>query len=74
MKPEARKINKAIGERVRELRMASGVSQQEMGGALGVSFQQIAKYELGRSRVSAAALVLSAQKLRCEIAQFYKTV
>lgn len=48
--------DKAIGERIRTQRMAIGVSQEELGSRLGVSFQQVQKYEKGANRISAVRL------------------
>jgi transcriptional regulator with XRE-family HTH domain len=45
-----------LGEKIRTRRVASGMSQDELGHALGVSFQQIQKYEKGVNRVSAVRL------------------
>ena len=41
-----------FGHRMRERRMILGMSQTELGAALGVTFQQIQKYERGVNRVS----------------------
>ena len=49
-------VDAYIGAQMRERRLALNMSQQELGRALGVSFQQIQKYERGRNRVSAARL------------------
>ena len=49
-------VDAYIGARMRERRLALNMSQRELGRALGVSFQQIQKYEGGRNRVSAARL------------------
>jgi len=49
-------VDAYIGARMRERRIALNMSQDELGRALGVSFQQIQKYERGRNRVSAARL------------------
>jgi transcriptional regulator with XRE-family HTH domain len=49
-------VDAYIGARMRERRIALNMSQLELGRALGVSFQQIQKYERGRNRVSAARL------------------
>jgi transcriptional regulator with XRE-family HTH domain len=48
--------DKAIGERIRTQRMATGMSQEELGSRLGVSFQQVQKYEKGVNRISAVRL------------------
>ena len=48
----AGKADAYTGERIREARLAIDMSQDELGKALGVSFQQIQKYEKGVNRVS----------------------
>ena len=45
-----------IGARIRERRLALNLSQAGLGEVLGVSFQQVQKYEGGKNRVSAARL------------------
>ena len=52
-----------IGERVKAARMAAGLNQTELGGAAGISFQQIQKYETGRDRISASFLQVLAKAL-----------
>ena len=49
-------IDAHIGAQMRERRLALDMSQDQMGKELGVSFQQIQKYEKGMNRVSAARL------------------
>jgi transcriptional regulator with XRE-family HTH domain len=46
----------AVGPRIRALRYALGLSQVDLAKRLGVSFQQVQKYENGRNRVSASRL------------------
>jgi transcriptional regulator with XRE-family HTH domain len=48
--------DKSLGEKIRTRRVAAGIRQEELGKALGVSFQQIQKYEKGVNRVSAVRL------------------
>jgi transcriptional regulator with XRE-family HTH domain len=48
--------DKKLGEKIRTRRVVAGMSQDELGKALGVSFQQIQKYEKGVNRVSAVRL------------------
>ena len=50
-------IDKEIGVRMRAIRMDKKLSQDELGRSLGVSFQQIQKYEKGVNRISAARLI-----------------
>ena len=49
-------VDKYIGARTREGRCALNMTQESLGELLGVTFQQIQKYESGRNRVSAARL------------------
>ncbi len=50
-----------IGRRVRALRIAQRMSQSELGARLGITFQQIQKYEKGANRISAGRLQHIAQ-------------
>lgn len=52
-----------IGARLRRARKVRGVSQQTLGDALGVTFQQVQKYERGTNRVSGASLVRISERL-----------
>lgn len=45
-----------IGHRVREARLAKGLSQTELGKELGISFQQVQKYEKGTNRIGSGRL------------------
>jgi len=49
-------IDKFVGGRVRQQRMFVGMSQEQLGSKLGLTFQQIQKYENGANRVSASRL------------------
>lgn len=50
-------IDVEVGARVRAIRNAKGMSQTALGKALGVSYQQMQKYERGANRISASVLV-----------------
>jgi transcriptional regulator with XRE-family HTH domain len=54
----------AIGTRIRTYRRAAKVSQAQLGAALGVTFQQVQKYENGKNRVSAGKLGTIAERLK----------
>ncbi|WP_174301395.1 helix-turn-helix domain-containing protein [Caulobacter sp. S45] len=56
-------IDVAVGLRIRTLRKSKHISQEALGRALGITFQQIQKYERGTNRVSASMLVKSARAL-----------
>lgn len=49
-------IDKHVGSRLRFLREANGLSQATLAGKVGVTFQQIQKYEQGSNRISASKL------------------
>ena len=45
-----------VGKRLREARLASGMTQTELVNALGISFQKVQKYERGTNRIGASRL------------------
>ncbi len=53
---EAHDIDVYVGAKIKSLRIAMGVTQQQLGGELGITFQQMQKYENGKNRVSAGKL------------------
>src|ERR1700741_4434994 len=60
-------IDLAIGARLRTRRRQLGLSQSELSERLGVSFQQVQKYERGANRVAASTLLIAAQALNVTI-------
>jgi transcriptional regulator with XRE-family HTH domain len=60
-----------VGERVRTERIRLGLSQTELGAAIGVTFQQVQKYERGANRISASMLARIARTLHTAIADFF---
>ena len=64
-------IDAYIGSRVRLRRMTIGVSQEQLGDALGLTFQQVQKYEKGQNRIGAGRLYRIAQILSTPVAYFY---
>lgn len=63
-------IDIILGRRIADARIAAGLSQGEIGEALGVTFQQIQKYEIGQNRISAASLIRIALHLHLPPAAF----
>lgn len=55
-KGRATEIDVIVGKRVREIRQAQGISQEKLGEAIGITFQQVQKYERGTNRISAGKL------------------
>jgi transcriptional regulator with XRE-family HTH domain len=71
VKPRRNTEDIEIGQKIRALRVAKEVSQTELGKALGVTFQQVQKYEKGANRVSAGRLQKIAELLETPITFFY---
>jgi transcriptional regulator with XRE-family HTH domain len=65
-------IDRLIGERVRMARQARGRSQTDLGKAVGVTFQQVQKYENGVNRISASRLLRIAETLGLPVAAFFE--
>ena len=61
-------IDVAVGARVRMRRKTLGLTQTALAEALGITFQQVQKYERGANRVSASMLVRAAKRLECPVA------
>ena len=61
-----------FGSRVRALRTMMDVSQEKLGGHLGITFQQIQKYESGKNRISAGRLQEAARLLGVPVAYFFE--
>jgi transcriptional regulator with XRE-family HTH domain len=61
-----------IGQKIRALRLERGLSQEELGREVGVTFQQIQKYERGANRVSAGRLQRIADALQVAVTFFYR--
>ena len=60
-------LDVALGQRIRQRRKALGVSQTALAHAVGLTFQQIQKYERGFNRVSFSRLVDIAHALDCRV-------
>src|SRR5256885_866973 len=52
-----------VGRRLRQARFLAGISQEELGAGIGVSFQAVQKYEHGENRLSASRLFKAARLL-----------
>ena len=71
---EEDKINCHIGERIRALRRMNGMSQTDLGKKLGVTFQQIQKYEKGYNKMVASKLFDLSQKMNVDIGFFFEGI
>jgi len=64
-------LDRRIGARVRARRLASSMSQEQLAAALGVTFQQVQKYETGVNRISASRLFDISAALDAPLIQFF---
>ena len=64
-------IDVVIGKRLRALRNALNISQGKLGEDVGISFQQVQKYERGANRISASRLYTIAKALGVDVNVFY---
>jgi transcriptional regulator with XRE-family HTH domain len=65
-------IDKHVGSRVRMRRMMIGMSQEKLGEKLGITFQQIQKYEKGTNRIGASRLQQIATVLSVPVSFFFE--
>ena len=68
----AHPVDEYVGKRVRQRRWMVGFSQQQLGEAVGIKFQQIQKYETGMNRISASRLWGIADALGVPIMFFFE--
>src|SRR5215475_6401421 len=61
-----------VGLRIRRARIASKLSQEELAGRIGVSCQQLQKYEVASNRVSVARLIDIADALKINVARLLR--
>jgi transcriptional regulator with XRE-family HTH domain len=66
-------VDVQVGLRIRVQRQAIGMSQRKLGDALGVTFQQVQKYEQGKNRVGAGRLTKIASVLQVPVADLLGT-
>ncbi len=64
-------VDEHVGERIRVHRTLLGMSQEKLGEVLGLSFQQVQKYEKGANRVSASRLVQFSKILNVPVSYFF---
>jgi transcriptional regulator with XRE-family HTH domain len=66
-------IDVSVGARIRLARKTLGLSQQALAESVGITFQQVQKYERGANRVSASMLARIAHRLGAPVAEFFGT-
>jgi transcriptional regulator with XRE-family HTH domain len=65
-------VDSLVGQNIRRFRTARGISQAVLGHAIGVTFQQVQKYENGANRVGSSRLFKIAQFLEVPIERFFE--
>ncbi|MCW4114774.1 helix-turn-helix domain-containing protein [Aurantimonas sp. MSK8Z-1] len=64
-------VDRTVGLNLRALRLTAGMSQERLAAALGVTFQQIQKYEKGANRIASSRLIAAAGALGCGLADLF---
>ncbi len=67
-------VDAHVGRRIRQRRREIGMSQEGLGNALGISFQQVQKYEIGINRVAASRLWDMAKALKVDVEYFFEGI
>jgi transcriptional regulator with XRE-family HTH domain len=65
-------IDKKIGQKIKQIRKSWGLSQMELAERMGISFQQIQKYEKGSTKISVMRLQQLSKALGVNIASFFE--
>ena len=65
-------IDVHVGSRIAEHRRAIGMSQEKLGSALGITFQQVQKYEKGTNRIGAGRLHAVSKALNVPVSTFFE--
>ncbi len=67
----ATSIDQLVGSNLRELRKMRGISMTSLANELGITYQQVQKYEHGRNRISASSLFKIALLFNVKVEDFY---
>ena len=65
------KLTRVIGANIKKYRLLRLYSQSDLANVLGISYQQIKKYETGENKISAAQLFILSDYLDCDIKLFF---
>lgn len=68
------RVDKVIGNRILELRMAYGWSREQLAGKIGVTHQQLQKYEKGTNRITVGRLLSISRAFQRPVAAFFEGV
>ena len=73
-KPRSSEVDAHVGRRIRERRREIGMSQEKLAGAIGISRQQVQRYEAGTTRVAAGRLWDIARILEVDVGYFFEGI
>ncbi|WP_415506734.1 helix-turn-helix domain-containing protein [Acetobacter sp.] len=71
--PERIRWDKALGKRIRHRRGQLGLSMERVAEAVGCTYQQVQKYELGRNAIKAALVPVLAETLAVPVTWFFES-
>jgi transcriptional regulator with XRE-family HTH domain len=71
-RPRPQEVDRHVGAKVRERRLALGLTQQQLAELVGTTYQQAHKYEKGVNRISAGRLHALARALGVDVGYFYE--
>ena len=69
-----RRVDEHVGDQIRKRRTMLGLTQDQLAQALGISYQQVQKYETGTNRVSAGRLFDIARVLDSGVSSFFEGI
>ena len=67
-------VDRQVGASVRSARIEAGLSQSRLAAHLGITFQQLQKYEKGRNRIAVGTLLLIAEALSTPVYRFFEAI
>ena len=70
-RPEGPSVDRHVGERIRHRRAEMGLTQEDLGRILEISYQQVQKYETGANRISAGRLFEVGRALTVDVSFFF---
>jgi len=68
---KASHLNSLVGAALREARIVAGTELQLLAFSIGISYQRLQKYEVGKSRIPATTLRLAAEALGVPVERFF---
>ncbi|MCL2504872.1 MAG: helix-turn-helix domain-containing protein [Alphaproteobacteria bacterium] len=67
-------VDHVIGGRIKSFRLASEMSQEKLAAVIGITFQQLQKYERGNNKISCNKLLKIAEELSVPVSKFFEDI